>query len=55
MNSLDYGVNFGVGYTMDFGLFIDARYNLGLANIVDSDDITNKNNVINISVGYYFN
>jgi hypothetical protein len=55
MNSLDYGVNFGAGYVMDFGLFIDARYNLGLANIRDSDNITIKNNVISVSVGYFFN
>jgi len=55
MNSLDYGVNFGAGYMMDFGLFIDARYNLGLANTVDSDIITRKNNVISVSVGYFFN
>ncbi len=55
MNSLDYGVNFGAGYVMDFGLFIDARYNLGLANTRDSDNITIKNNVISVSVGYFFN
>ena len=55
MNSFDYGVNFGAGYMMDFGLFIDARYNLGLANTADSDDYTVKNNVISVSVGYFFN
>ena len=54
MNGLDYGVDFGIGYTMDFGLFIDARYNLGLADISD-DNATTKNNVISVSVGYFFN
>ncbi len=56
-NSIDYGVDFGVGYKMDFGLFIDARYNLGLADIFKDNptDTTFKNNVISISVGYFFN
>ncbi len=56
-NSLDFGFNFGLGYKMDSGLNFGARYNVGLANIVDSDDSDDedlKNGVIQLSVGFMF-
>ena len=32
-------------------VFIDARYGLGLANTIDSDDVKNTNSVITVSAG----
>lgn len=57
MNSLDYGVNFGLGYKLPGGIFLQGRYNLGLANVFDSEefgDEKGKNSVIQLSVGYMF-
>ncbi len=53
---LDFGLNFGLGYQLAMGIFLDARYNLGLSDIndVDGSDIENKNAVIQLSVGYKF-
>jgi hypothetical protein len=54
--TVDFGLNFGLGYKLDSGLNFSARYNLGLSNIVDSDfDIEAKNSVFQFSVGYFFN
>ena len=66
VSSIDFGLNLGLGYKMESGLNFAARYNLGLSNIWDipSDidpefgiggDSKNQNNVIQISVGYFFN
>lgn len=51
---LDFGLGFGLGY--DFGAIgIDAKYNLGLSNIADSEgDFKVTNNVIQIGVSYKF-
>lgn len=57
IKSIDFGLNFGLGYQLDMGVFFDARYSLGLSNINDtatSDDIKQKNSVIQLSVGYKF-
>ena len=48
VNSIDFGLGFGVGYRLDNGLNFSARYNLGLSNINDfegSDDIKRQNNI----------
>ncbi len=55
--SLDYGAAVGAAYDFDFGLFVDARYNLGLANLNEIDvpgagDI--KTTSIQVGVGYRF-
>jgi len=58
MSSIDFGLNFGVGYKLDNGLNFGARYNLGLSNVWDddeSDDFSQKNGVFQISAGYLFN
>jgi hypothetical protein len=53
--SIDFGVNLGLGYALPSGLFIDARYNLGLSDINDSDGGPKINNgVIQVSVGFLF-
>ncbi|WP_047545908.1 porin family protein [Psychroserpens sp. Hel_I_66] len=55
-NSIDFGAGVGVGYRMDSGLNFSARYVLGLSNIFeDSGDFSAQNNVIQVSVGYFFN
>ncbi|MCP2028796.1 hypothetical protein L1276_003967 [Flavobacterium sp. HSC-32F16] len=54
--TVDFGVNFGVGYKLENGLNFGARYNLGLSDINDIDNSSskNKNGVFQISVGYFF-
>jgi len=55
LSSIDFGLNFGLGYKLDSGLNFGARYNLGLSNVDDSDDDMDlKNGVFQISVGYFF-
>jgi hypothetical protein len=55
-NTVDFGVNFGLGYKFDNGLNFGARYNLGLSDINNIDGFTskNKNGVFQLSVGYFF-
>ena len=55
-NTFEFGVNFGLGYTLDNGLNFGARYNLGLTDInnVDNSSSKNKNGVFQLSVGYFF-
>lgn len=54
LKSVDFGLNFGLGYKLDSGINFGARYNLGLSNIADDDDYELKNSVFQISVGYLF-
>lgn len=57
LNPIDFGINFGAGYEFMSGMFIDARYNLGLTKVPkESSAIENnyKNQVIQISLGYKF-
>ncbi len=56
-SGIDFGVNLGLGYKLESGLNFGARYNLGLSNVNDyegSDDVNQKNAVIQVSVGYFF-
>lgn len=61
MTNIDFGLNFGLGYKLESGINIEARYNLGLSNIWEtyyygSDAIVNnKNGVWQITLGYTFN
>lgn len=52
--SIDFSIDFGVGYEFGDHFLIDARYNMGLTNVVDSNDGTLKNGVFQFSVGYKF-
>ena len=56
LKSIDFGVNFGVGYKLENGLNFGARYNLGLTDGNESleEEGAYKNSVIQISVGYFF-
>jgi len=60
--SVDFGLGVGLAYDLPMGLFVGARYNLGLSKAnedvpagiitVQTDDI--KNGVIQVGVGYKF-
>ena len=52
-NTLDLGVVAGVQYTLEQGIFFQARYALGLNEIAEDSD--SQNGVIALSVGYKFN
>jgi len=53
-NDLDFGVNFGLGYKLNNGLNFGVRYNLGLSDInnIDNSSNKNKNGVFQVSIGY---
>lgn len=62
-NTVDFSANVGAGYETPFGLFFDARYNIGLNKVMksaaDNDPITKdlvdmKNGVFQFSVGFKF-
>lgn len=55
LSTIDFGLNFGLGYKLDSGLNFGARYDLGLSNVADSEDnLDVKNGVFQLSVGYFF-
>lgn len=55
MNSIDFGLNFGLGYELPMGVFAEARYNLGLTKLPKEKELGDyKNSVIQVSVGYKF-
>lgn len=59
IKSMDYGLGIGAGYELESGLFFDARYNLGLADIGDFDGTIlegaeAKNTSFQIGLGYRF-
>ena len=56
-NHFDYGIGLGVEYNLpNNGLFFEASYNWGLANLEKNGDSKNytNNRVIQIGVGYKF-
>jgi len=57
LKEFDFVLSFGGGYKLDSGVFIAARYNLGLSdinNIEGANNSKNQNEVIQISIGYFF-
>lgn len=54
LKSIDLGLNIGAGYQIMENLGVEARYNLGLTNIVDEGDTEIKNNGIQVLVSYSF-
>lgn len=54
LKSTDFGVNLGLGYNITENISAGLRYNLGLSQVVDADNVDIKNNVFSLSVGYKF-
>ena len=56
MKSVDFGLNFGLGYKLDSGLNFGLRYNLGLNDVydVDGSNAEIKHSVLQLSVGFNF-
>ena len=55
LKSFDYGLGFGAGYELESGLFFDARYNLGLADLNDfGGDAKIHTTSFNVGLGYRF-
>lgn len=60
--TLDLGLSLGAEYNFSSGLFIEARYNYGLVNILDTAnefdfdgvDVTLKNRLFTVGLGYKF-
>ncbi|RRA92304.1 porin family protein [Paenimyroides viscosum] len=54
--STDFGLGLGLAYDLPVGLFVNARYNLGLSDIRENTSAGDavKNNVIQVGIGYKF-
>lgn len=53
-SNADFSIPLGVSYDCPFGIILEARYNIGVSNIVTSDLGTARNSVFSIMVGYRF-
>ena len=56
LKSIDFGLNFGLGYEFTQNVFASARYNVGLSDIndVEGSNVKIQNGVLQFSVGYKF-
>jgi len=54
LKSFDYGLGFGAAYELESGLFFDARYNFGMANLSDVDGVDVNTTSFGIGLGYRF-
>lgn len=56
LKSVDFGLNFGLGYEFTENVFASARYNVGLSDINDAEgsNVEIQNGVFQFSVGYKF-
>ncbi len=57
LTRLDIGINVGLSYQLEYGLFLSARYNYGLNNYYKNTNQYNddlKNQMIQFSLGYMF-
>lgn len=50
--NFDFGINLGLGYQFNSGIFFQTRYNLGLIAISENPDI--KNGVFQMTLGFQF-
>ncbi|WP_339698883.1 porin family protein [uncultured Marixanthomonas sp.] len=58
INDVDFSVGVGAGYQFNNGLFLNARYNFGLTDVFNNEDLLidsdAKNSVFAVSAGYSF-
>ena len=58
LKSTNFAVNFGAAYELPGGFFVDARYNLGVSNILEEEpgfeDLSLKTKGFQLGVGYRF-
>jgi hypothetical protein len=56
IKGIDFAASLGLGYRMESGLSIGARYNIGLSEFPDDEefDVNWKNGVFQVSLGYFF-
>ncbi|RFN58056.1 porin family protein [Marixanthomonas ophiurae] len=58
INDVDFSVGVGAGYQFNNGLFLNARYNFGLSDVFNNEDLLidsdAKNSVFAVSAGYSF-
>jgi hypothetical protein len=55
-NKIEFGWSIGAGYLFAQGIGIDARYNFGLTNIVEADNLPEQHNrVFQVGLFYHFN
>ncbi|MHA3046036.1 outer membrane beta-barrel protein [Riemerella anatipestifer] len=50
----NHSIFFGGEYKITKSIFVETRYNIGLSNLYPTNDITMKNNFLQIGVGYLF-
>lgn len=50
----DYGLTFKSNYIIYKALFVEAKYNFGIANIIRTSTYETKNRFISLSIGYRF-
>lgn len=55
INSIDFGLNFGVGYNFSKHVYGNLRYKWGMLNVTDTSEETNYNSVVTFSFGYIIN
>lgn len=55
-SSIDVGFNLGVGYQLEIGAFIQARYNLGITDVFDIEglEVSQQHSVFQFSTGFKF-
>lgn len=58
LKSTNFAINLGAAYELPGGFFVDARYNIGVSNIAESDpdfgDVSLKTKGFQLGIGYRF-
>lgn len=53
-NDFDFSINVGVSINLPLHLMLSARYNAGLTEVIDHQDVDWKNRVMQLSIAYKF-
>lgn len=53
-NDFDFSVNIGISINLPFHLMLSVRYNAGLTEVIDHQDVDWKNRVMKLSMAYRF-